>query len=115
MGYDLFGLGNNFEITILLRVGKIPLVVDCPIVRLDFNGQHKVLNAYVLVFGDITLCSVSQHAYSEVCSGPLMISLGIRCTLSLVLLGRSTYETKYYNRSSSFEELQYLRESNFLP
>jgi len=27
---------------ILLRAGKIPLVVDYPIARLDFNERHKV-------------------------------------------------------------------------
>jgi hypothetical protein len=40
--YDLFGFGNDFEITFLLRVGKIPLMVNCSIARLDFNEEHKV-------------------------------------------------------------------------
>jgi hypothetical protein len=40
--YELFGFGNNFEIKILLSAGKIPLVVDCPIARLDFKEKHKV-------------------------------------------------------------------------
>jgi hypothetical protein len=39
--YDLLGFGNNFEITILLTIVKIPLMASCPIARLDFNEEHK--------------------------------------------------------------------------